>query len=950
MIILVKKLLTAFSIILIFTSSLNAQSYWQQQVNFNIQVSLNDKEHTLTGSEKIEYINNSPDTLTYIWFHIWPNAYKNDQTAFSDQMLENDNTTFYFSSREDKGYINKLNFRVNNITAETEDHPEHIDIIKLILPTPLLPGKKIDITTPFHVKLPANVSRGGHDGQSYQASQWYPKPAVYDRNGWHPMPYLDQGEYYNEFGNYDVTITVPENYVVAATGTLQDAREKEWLTGRKTYFWEPVKKKIKTKGGSYKTTYEKFPASSTDIKTIRFTQERVHDFAWFADKRFVVDIDTCTLPSGKVIELFNYYTAEYAAPWANNIGKMKAALLHYSSLIADYPYNTLSVVQGPKAISGGMEYPSITVISPIESEKELDLTIAHEIGHNWFQGALATNERMHPWMDEGINTFYERKYSVKHYGPEANKDRLLLETKEITGKDQVISTPSTDFSSSNYGLVGYYKASEWLMLLEQQLGTETFNKAMKAYYNEWQFAHPAPEDFKRSIQKSTGQNSDSIFGLLNARGTLPHLKREGTRFNFLLSKKSFRDYLVSPTKHLITYSPAIGLNSYDKIMLGGLITNMKLPPSRFQFLAIPMYATGSSKFNGLGLAVYSFYPKKGIERIDIGVSGSKFTKDKFETEDGKDLYFQFNKVVPGFRLTFRNKSPRSEMYKYLQFKSYFINEENLSFRRDTTTYPDSSIFVPFTLSESRMLNQLTLVIENARALYPYRAELKAEQGEGFIRLAFTGNYFFNYASNNGGVDLRLFAGKFIYTNEEKADPFLYGLNMSAPKGNLDYTYSDYFIGRNDYPFRSGGEQWTVPYQQIMIRDGAFKVNTDAQGNVGWSDNWLTSLNATFDIPKNVNPLHIFGIGFPFKAFVDIGTYSQVWQKGETADRFLYDAGIQLPLLKGLVNVYIPIFYSKVFSDYYKSTVEKKGRLLKTFSFSIDISKFNSKRFLKEVFQ
>ena len=203
--------------------------YWQQQVNYRIDVALNDQENTLDGFERLEYTNNSPDTLKFIWFHLWPNAYKNDKTAFSDQLLENGNTKFYFSDKEERGYINRLDFKVNNITAATEDHPNYIDIIKLILPTDLAPGQRITITTPFHVKLPFNISRGGYDGQSYQATQWYPKPAVYGKSGWHPMPYLNQGEFYSEFGNFDVRITVPKNYVVAATGELQDEEEKSWL-------------------------------------------------------------------------------------------------------------------------------------------------------------------------------------------------------------------------------------------------------------------------------------------------------------------------------------------------------------------------------------------------------------------------------------------------------------------------------------------------------------------------------------------------------------------------------------------------------------------------------------------------------------------------------------------------------------------------------------------------
>jgi hypothetical protein len=170
--ILVNKLIVLFLLIFCtysasFSQHFDSAQYWQQEVNYTIDVSLNDKEHSLQAFEKIEYINNSPDTLTFIWFHIWPNAYKTDKTAFSDQLLENGNTKFYFSSKEQKGYINRLDFKVNDVTAKTEDHPLHIDIIKLLLPSPLAPGKKVTITTPFHVKLPYNFSRGGHDGDSY---------------------------------------------------------------------------------------------------------------------------------------------------------------------------------------------------------------------------------------------------------------------------------------------------------------------------------------------------------------------------------------------------------------------------------------------------------------------------------------------------------------------------------------------------------------------------------------------------------------------------------------------------------------------------------------------------------------------------------------------------------------------------------------------------------------
>ena len=266
-----KKLLLLTIILFFAELTYSQQTYWQQKNDFKISVTLNDLDNSITGFEQIDYYNNSPDTLTFIWIHLWQNAFKNDRTAFSDQLLVNGRTDFYFSPENKKGYINKLNFKVDKINASTEDHPQHQDIIKLLLPQPLIPGKMIKIETPFHVKLPYNFSRGGHIGQSYQLTQWYPKPAVYDKNGWHEMPYLDQGEFYSEFGNFEIEITVPKNYIVAATGDLQNEDEKLWLKKKSnSIILKPDKKDLK------KVIVLN---SSSSFKTLKYLQNNVHDFA-----------------------------------------------------------------------------------------------------------------------------------------------------------------------------------------------------------------------------------------------------------------------------------------------------------------------------------------------------------------------------------------------------------------------------------------------------------------------------------------------------------------------------------------------------------------------------------------------------------------------------------------------------------------------------------------------
>ena len=917
--------------------------YWQQEVNYTIDVSLNDKENTLDAFETIEYINNSPDTLTFIWFHLWPNAYKNDRTAFTDQALENGSTKFYFSDKEQKGYINRLDFKVNDITATLEDHPHHIDIVKLVLPAPLRPGQKIIITTPFHEKLPYNFSRGGHDGQSYQATQWYPKPAVYDKNGWHPMPYLDQGEFYSEFGSFAVNITVPKNYVVAATGELQNADEKEWLKSRSSFTWNPIKGKVKNNFGQVKSTMQLFPESAKENKTLQYRQNKVHDFAWFADKRFIVNHDTCRLASGKVIDVFTYYTSQQNTGWDNCVKYAKDAVRHYSTLVGEYPYNIIQVVQGPESFGGGMEYPTITVISPGGDAKSLDIVTAHEIGHNWFYGILATNEREHPWMDEGINSYYETKYDLAKYRKEPQFTGLAFETKAATKTDQPIESTSEKLSETNYAFVTYYKTAEWMQYLETQLGTDVFNNAMQEYFRRWKFKHPQPEDFKKAMVESSGKNLDSVFSYLGKTGILPNQQRSGTKTIFVFNFKALKNYLINPSKDLILFGPAIGVNSYDKLMVGAFVTNSKLPPSKFQFFAAPMYSTGSKDFRGIGMACYSFYPKSLFRKIDLGVSGSYFTADEFKDSDGNKASLAFQKIVPGIRLTFKEKNPRSNFYCFIQFKSFLVNEDALRFYRDTVITlpgPDTTITNKFrAISENRTLNQLKFVIENNRALYPYRGELKIEQGKDFVRTAFTGNYFFNYPKA-GGLNVRLFAGKFFYSGSKtiikqfKTDR--YHLNMTGANGYEDYTYSDYFIGRNKFE--------GLASQQIMVRDGGFKVRTDLLADkVAKTDDWLIAANFTTTIPSAINPLSILPLKIPLKIFLDIGTYAEAWKNKTENDRFLYDAGLQISILKETINIYLPLIYSSVYRDYLQSTIPKKERLGKKISFSIDISNFSLRK-------
>jgi hypothetical protein len=410
---------------------------------------------------------------------------------------------------------------------KTEAHPEHIDVIKVMLPQPLEPGKKITITTPFYTKLATYNSRSGYNGQSYIVCQWYPKPAVYDRKGWHPMPYLDQGEFYSEFGSFTVNISTPSQYIVGATGTLQNIAELEQY---KTMGKANVAARSRTNKIPYK------PSGIT--KTLSYQAANVHDFAWFADKNFVVRYDTLQLPS-HTVDVFTYHHPDGNKYWVNSAGYVKEGARSYSSYLGEYPYPAVQAVEGPKNdMSGGMEYPMVTLItSPDADEPSLDGVIAHEVGHNWFYGILASNERNHAWLAEGLNTYYQFRYEAEKWKtnsifgnqipkevkqkPVSDFQSILYNAMTNIPMDGAIETPSANFANKEeYGIVTYLKTAVWLYYFEVEFGKEAVDKAMQAYFNQWKFKHPYPEDFKAVMEKELGRDLTHYFDLLTKKGKL----------------------------------------------------------------------------------------------------------------------------------------------------------------------------------------------------------------------------------------------------------------------------------------------------------------------------------------------------------------------------------------------------------------------------------------------
>ena len=544
----IRSALAAFISLLTFSAT--AQDYFQQEVDYEIRVQLNDRNHTLSGFEKIEYTNNSPDELEFIYFHIWPNAYRNNQTTLAREQFRDKGRHHLFKNQSQQGLIDSLNFKVNGRKVSWEYHPEHIDICKVQLNQPLESGETITITTPFRVKIPLGVtSRLGHIGQSYKITQWYPKPAVYDHRGWHPMPYRDMGEFYSEFGSFDVSITLPENYVVAASGQLQTQSELQWLN----------KRAVESEGRfSFDRSDMSIPASSGKNKTIRYTLENAHDFAWFADKRYHVMKDSVKLPnSGRHVTTWAYFTNDQAELWRNATNYINDAITYYSRWYGDYGYDNCSAILGAAGSRGnGMEYPTITAIGHTQQPKMLEQVIMHEVGHNWFYGMLGFNERRYPYLDEGINTFSEIRYIQDKYAGNNKLHQMLGIDEGLAGVlgadhvnyrylhaisylmlarqnvDQQTNLTSSEFNLANYAGITYSKTGLAFLHLMNYLGEDQFNTIMQEFLREWKFKHPYPSDLEKAFRTHTDKNLDWFFdGLMSTTGKIDYKmkKVKGTR-------------------------------------------------------------------------------------------------------------------------------------------------------------------------------------------------------------------------------------------------------------------------------------------------------------------------------------------------------------------------------------------------------------------------------------
>jgi len=485
--------------------------YWQQRVDYVIRASLDTAAQRVTGEERITYTNNSPDTLRYLWLQLDQNLFNSSSRGF--RLFQQDSR---FGTRGAEGGVTLTRVAQPAVPAQrgraaTPGSPLKYlvngTLMKVDLARPLPPGGRQLLDIGWSFPFGPNSNRMGLemiDGSHvYEVAQWYPRLAVYDDvRGWNSEQYLGQGEFYLEYGTFDVSISVPANMLVAATGTLRNPAQVLTATQRARLTQaRSSDSTVVIRGPNEVSDPASRPPSRSGIHTWRFTADSVRDFAWAAARHFVWDAARAN--GGKTLAM-SFYPPSAEPVWNQSTQYVRFAVDNYASWYR-YPYPVAINVNG---IEGGMEYPMIVFCHNRTDPQALFSVTDHEIGHSWFPMIVGNNERRYPWMDEGLNTFMNRYNWDKKYPGAYNRrgDPGLYIPFALSGKEESIMTPA-DRIGGSLSTTAYTKPGLGLILLRDHIiGRERFDPAFKQYITRWAYKHPTPADFFRSVEDGVGED------------------------------------------------------------------------------------------------------------------------------------------------------------------------------------------------------------------------------------------------------------------------------------------------------------------------------------------------------------------------------------------------------------------------------------------------------------
>jgi len=480
--------------------------YWQQHADYKMEVAMDVKNYQYKGKQELVYTNNSPDTLKKVFYHLFPNAFQpgSEMDARLHFIKDPDGRMVTkikgADGKETKqsrietlksneiGFLKISNLKQDGVTAQTRVSGT---ILEVTLAKPILPNSKTTFTLDFDGQVPVQVRRSGRnnsEGVALSMSQWYPKLAEFDFEGWHADPYIAR-EFHGVWGNFDVKITIDKDYTIGGSGYLQD-------------------KNAIGHGYEDAGVTVVYPKKAKTL-TWHFIAPNVHDFTWAADKEYTHDI--VKGPNDVDLHFFYKNNPKTTENWKQLEPLMVKVMEYYNQRVGAYPYKQYSFIQGG---DGGMEYAMCTLMLGNGTLQGILGTATHELGHSWFQHILASNESKHPWMDEGFTTYIEDgalnelKGDKKEVNPFKGNYAAYYQLVN-SGKEQPQGTHGDRYDENRpYSISAYIKGSIFLSQLEYVIGKENVDATLKRYFNDFKFKHPTPNDIKRTAERVSGAELD----------------------------------------------------------------------------------------------------------------------------------------------------------------------------------------------------------------------------------------------------------------------------------------------------------------------------------------------------------------------------------------------------------------------------------------------------------
>lgn len=946
---------------------------------YTIQVELFPHQRSLKGDIQMQFHNTSGDTLQELWVHLWPNAYSGHHTPWAKQMVSLNQLDFRYG--KSLGNIDSLEFKSGGkiLTLMVSDNQPDVGVLQLN--EPLLPGQSIQIQTPFRVKLPEMYSRSGYTGSFYSVTQWYPKFAVYQQGDWQSMSYLEQGEFFSDFADYKVKITLPSAYTLAATGYQH---------------------------GQIDTTQAKV---TYDIQT-----SDIHDFAWYASRKFITEQEVITLSSGKKVTVQAYvHTAEIIP----DILRYASETVKYmSDNLGEYPYDVCTVVEGVAGLGNGMEYPTIC---NIEGGATLREEVVHEVIHNWWYGILANNERKEPFLDESMTSYYENRVIksldegksnpldkksgvAKYFGtdrlPEDPMEKNIVLNQYRANLHQLLNLTSEEYSGTNYYAMIYAKGAFDIQNLAEYLGADVFDEIMKDFYEKNKFQHISIESLQNHFKAYPEKNTDWFFeGIVKSSHladiAVKNIRKENGHLNVTLKNKKslqlpvrvvlvnkelgeLQSYWVEPfenettlsipentaayavqidpqwltpesnrrnnlakingvqkwkplqirllgavedpTKNQLFLTPVLGGNKYDGFMLGMAFYNRVFPVKKLEYELVPFFAFKSKQFNWIGNVSYHITPasRKPVN-VEIGLHSKSFTMND------RPIDLKFIKLQPFIEATFRKLSNDNGPIHRLGYRNIQIWSEGYIAQRDSISGE-----VDFAKTKGKYnTHEFWYSLENKHALFPGMLRTVVRFDKDYLRQSLEYKQKIRYTQKGAFVHVRLFAGAFYYRNADISfrRNAVVGFNLSGINGRNDYLFDGSYFGRN--------AQEGFASRQMMMGEGNFKVMTALQNPAeGKTVNGLIAANFKIDAPIKWLPVQLFAdLGYSVDKVLMPDNLLPVKQ-------FHYDLGFCISLLDEAVEVYFPLLMSDNFRTYYKSNLPKFGQRI---TFAIDMGKLNLHR-------